>query len=74
LRFAWPFSFEDAFFQPDGESASWIPSPLWERYHADLQHWKLDDGFFDRFPEVRGDVEGDWVAFAGTTTTTTTRS
>ncbi|KAF2691442.1 hypothetical protein K458DRAFT_425405 [Lentithecium fluviatile CBS 122367] len=62
LRFDWPFSFEDTFFYDD-DSNAWYPSPLFERYHSDLRYWGFREQFYDRFPEIRGDVEGDWRVF-----------
>ncbi|KAG9187897.1 hypothetical protein G6011_05768 [Alternaria panax] len=58
LRFDWPFSFEDAFFLDEGTGTHY-PSPLFERYHGDLKYWSVDEQFFDTFPEMRGDIEGD---------------
>jgi hypothetical protein len=58
LRFDWPFSFEDAFFL-DENTGTHYPSPLFEHYHGDLKYWSVDEQFFDTFPEMRGDIEGD---------------
>jgi hypothetical protein len=58
LRFDWPFSFEDAFFL-DENTGMHYPSPLFEHYHGDLKYWSVDEQFFDTFPEMRGDIEGD---------------
>ncbi|EDU50119.1 conserved hypothetical protein [Pyrenophora tritici-repentis Pt-1C-BFP] len=58
LHFAWPFSFEDAFFQ-DSRTGEYYPSPLFERYHGDLTFWGVKEGFYDTFPEMRSDIEGD---------------
>ncbi|KAK1909307.1 hypothetical protein P3342_011386 [Pyrenophora teres f. teres] len=58
LHFAWPFSFEDAFFQ-DARTGEYYPSPLFERYHGDLTFWGVKEGFYDTFPEMRSDIEGD---------------
>jgi len=58
LRFDWPFPIEDAFFLDDS-SGNHYPSPLFERYHGDLKYWSVDEKFFDTFPEMRGDIEGD---------------
>ncbi|CAN9288064.1 unnamed protein product [Alternaria alternata] len=58
LRFDWPFAFEDAFFL-DEDTGMHYPSPLFERYHGDLKYWSVDEQFFDTFPEMRGDIEGD---------------
>lgn len=58
LRFEWPFSFEDAFFLDDA-TGTYHPSPLFERYHRDLKYWKMDEAFYQRFPEMRADIEGD---------------
>jgi hypothetical protein len=58
LRFDWPFSFEDTFFYDD-VTACHYPSPLFERYHRDLKYWTVDPQFYEKFPEMRGDIEGD---------------
>lgn len=63
LRFDWPFSFEDAFFYDDIGHA-YYPSPLFERYHRDLKYWTVTDSFYDRFPEMRTDIEGDRARFS----------
>lgn len=58
LRFDWPFAFEDAFFY-DERAGQHYPSPLFERYHRDLKYWTVDPKFYQRFPEMRSDIEGD---------------
>ncbi|KNG45834.1 hypothetical protein TW65_07412 [Stemphylium lycopersici] len=40
-------------------SKRYYPSPLFERYHGDLRYWRVDDKFYEAFPEMRGDIEGD---------------
>jgi hypothetical protein len=63
LRFDWPFAFEDAFFF-DERSGTHYPSPLFERYHRDLKYWTVDPQFYDRFPEMMTDIEGDRRRFS----------
>ncbi|KAH7079363.1 hypothetical protein BKA63DRAFT_563997 [Paraphoma chrysanthemicola] len=63
LRFEWPFAFEDAFFYDEQEGTHY-PSPLFERYHRDLKHWTMDPKFYETFPEMLGDIEGDRVRFS----------
>ena len=58
LRFDWPFAFEDAFFH-DEATGYYYPSPLFERYHGDLSHWTVEEEFYEKFPEMRADIEGD---------------
>lgn len=58
LQFDWPFAFEDAFFF-DEVTERWYPSPMFERYHKDLSCWSVREEFYERFPELRGDIEGD---------------
>ncbi|KAF2820135.1 hypothetical protein CC86DRAFT_305466 [Ophiobolus disseminans] len=58
LRFDWPFAFEDAFFF-DEDAGMHYPSPLFERYHCDMKYWTVDERFYGRFPEMKGDIEGD---------------
>ena len=58
LRFDWPFAFEDAFFR-DEATGYYYPSPLFERYHGDLSHWSVREEFYEQFPEMRRDIEGD---------------
>jgi hypothetical protein len=63
LRFDWPFSFEDAFFFDD-RIGSYYPSPLFERYHRNLKYWTVADKFYERFPEMMGDIQGDRRRFS----------
>lgn len=63
LKFDWPFAFEDAFFF-DESTGYHYPSPLFERYHGDLRRWGVKEEFYERFPEMRTDIEGDRVRFA----------
>ncbi|KAF2254378.1 hypothetical protein BU26DRAFT_582928 [Trematosphaeria pertusa] len=63
LKFDWPFSFEDAFFY-DEMLQGYYPSPLFERYHRDLRYWTVTERFYEKFPEMRGDIEGDRGRFA----------
>lgn len=58
LRFDWPFSFEDTFFFDDASQA-YYPSPLFERYHRDLNYWTVRNEFYGILPEMAGDIEGD---------------
>ncbi|KAH6619960.1 hypothetical protein C7974DRAFT_316333 [Boeremia exigua] len=62
LRFDWPFAFEDAFCR--GVEGGWVPSPLFERYHGDLGRWGVGEEFYEGFPMLRGDIEGDRRRFA----------
>jgi hypothetical protein len=57
LRFDWPFAFEDAFFWDEGVDV-WRASPVFEKWHGELGRWSVDEAFFGRFPELRGDIEG----------------
>lgn len=41
----------------------WRPVPLFEYYHNDLKNWSMREGFYDEFPEMRGDIEGDGREF-----------
>jgi uncharacterized protein YfbU (UPF0304 family) len=63
VRFDWPFSFEDAFFY-DERQGTHYPSPLFERYHRDLKYWTVDPKFYERFPEMITDIEGDRRRFS----------
>jgi hypothetical protein len=63
LRFDWPFSFEDAFFFDD-KAGMHYPSPLFERYHRDLKYWSVDPQFYQKFPEMMTDIEGDRRRFS----------
>jgi hypothetical protein len=63
LRFDWPFSFEDAFFF-DELNQAFYPSPLFERYHRDLKYWTVNESFYETFPELMGDIEGDRQRFS----------
>lgn len=64
LRFDWPFAFDDAFFQDEG-TGKFYPSPLFERFHGDLSHWTVSEEFYEKFPEMRTDIEGDRRKFGG---------
>ena len=63
LRFDWPFAFEDAFFH-NKDTGSYLPSPLFETYSCNLKHWMMEETFYENFPEMRGDIEGDRVLYA----------
>ncbi|KAF1934302.1 uncharacterized protein M421DRAFT_88290 [Didymella exigua CBS 183.55] len=63
LKFDWPFAFEDAFFH-DEATGYHYPSPLFERYHGDLRYWSVANEFYEKFPEMRADIEGDRRRFA----------
>ncbi|KAH7381579.1 hypothetical protein BKA66DRAFT_119699 [Pyrenochaeta sp. MPI-SDFR-AT-0127] len=63
VRFDWPFAFEDTFFY-DNVTGSHYPSPLFERYHQDLKYWTVDLQFYEVFPEMMGDIDGDRRRFS----------
>lgn len=63
LRFDWPFSFEDAFFH-DSSTDTYVPSPLFEHYHGELKYWTVDPRFYEKFPEMRTDIERDQARFS----------
>jgi len=62
LKFDWPFSFEDTFFF-DEMAQAYYPSPLFERYHRDLRFWGVTEKFYETFPEMMVDIEGDRARF-----------
>ncbi|KAH8726870.1 hypothetical protein GQ44DRAFT_650016 [Phaeosphaeriaceae sp. PMI808] len=64
VHFDWPFAFEDMFFFDDLTGVH-FPSPLFERYHRDLKYWTVDGKFYERFPELVSDIEGDRRRFRG---------
>ncbi|KAF2856489.1 hypothetical protein T440DRAFT_484648 [Plenodomus tracheiphilus IPT5] len=57
-QFDWPFAFEDTFFL-DETTGTYYPSPLFERYHNDLQYWTVNPKFSEKFPEVVADIDMD---------------
>ena len=63
VRFDWPFAFEDTFFH-DERTNTHYPSPLFEHYHGDLKYWTVDPQFYEKFPEMRSDIEGDQARFS----------
>ncbi|USP82562.1 hypothetical protein yc1106_09836 [Curvularia clavata] len=63
IRFDWPFRFEDTFFHDD-VSGSYLPSPLFEMYGSNLKNWMMDERFYENFPEMRADIEGDRILYA----------
>lgn len=63
LTFDWPFAFEDAFCR-DAATGQHYPSPLFERYHGDLGRWGVRSEFYDEFPDMWADIEGDRRRFA----------
>lgn len=63
LKFDWPFAFEDAFVY-DEATGYYYPNPLFERDHGDLGHWSVREEFYEKFPEMRTDIEGDRRRFA----------
>lgn len=62
FKFDWPYSIEDAFFF-DEEIGYYRPSPVFERYHDDLKYWTLGEGFYDKYPQLRSDIDGDRRTF-----------
>lgn len=62
VHFDWPFSFEDAFYY-DEQAGIYAPSPIFERYHRDLKYWVVEPPFYEKFPEMMGDIEGDRSRF-----------
>ena len=62
LRFDWPFAIEDAFFYDDMTQA-YHPSPMFERYHRDLNYWTVGSEFAGKCPELWRDIEADRRAY-----------
>lgn len=62
FKFNWPYAAEDAFYL-DEASGIYYPSPLFERYHSDLKYWTLDEEFYDGYPQLRSDIDGDRRTF-----------
>jgi len=63
IKFDWPFAFNDAFFL-DEATGQHHPNPLFERYHSDLRRWSVTEDFYEKFPEMRTDIEGDRRRFS----------
>jgi hypothetical protein len=63
IKFDWPFAFDDAFFL-DEVTGQHHPNPLFESYHNDLRRWSVTEEFYEKFPEMRTDIEGDRRRFS----------
>lgn len=55
FKFSWPFGFDDT-YRYDPARRTYRISPLFERYHRDMRCWSLEQVFFDRFPELTGEI------------------
>jgi hypothetical protein len=65
LRFSWPFDFDDAYVY-DAKTDTYDISPLFAQYHRDIHCWGMEKEFFERFPELAGELGvAHWVG--GTT-------
>ena len=55
FKFSWPFKFEDT-YRYDYATHMYTISPLFERYHRDMECWALEEVFFQKFPELIGEI------------------
>ncbi|CZR69176.1 uncharacterized protein PAC_19076 [Phialocephala subalpina] len=55
LHFHWPFS-DDEILIFDRETKAHKLNPLFEKYSFDLKNWTMDEGFFEKFVEMKYDI------------------
>jgi hypothetical protein len=55
LRFHWPFS-DDDILVFDQVTQSYVISPLFEQYAFELNNWTMDEGFFEKYGEMKYDI------------------
>lgn len=55
LHFNWPFSDDDILIL-DAETGRHKLSPLFEKYAFDLKNWTMNEGFFEKFIEMKYDI------------------
>lgn len=55
FRFSWPFGFDET-YRYDPATETYHLSPLFERYHRDMRCWSLERVFFQKFPELIGEI------------------
>jgi len=55
FRFSWPFTFDDAYIH-DPETDTYSMAPLFAKYHGELRYWGMEEAFFERFPELQGEI------------------
>jgi hypothetical protein len=55
FKFSWPFGFDETYrYEP--ATKTYRISPLFERYHRDMRCWSLEQVFFQKFPELIGEI------------------
>jgi len=68
FKFAWPFAFEDT-YNIDPITKEYQISSLFDQYHRDMKCWSLEPEFFEKFPELIGEItvfEGDGESCSST--------
>ena len=55
FKFNWPFGFDET-YRRDPLTNKYRISPLFERYHRDMRCWSLGKVFFEKFPELLGEI------------------
>ena len=55
FKFSWPFGFDET-YRYDPLTNKYQISPLFERYHRDVRCWSLEKVFFQKFPELIGEI------------------
>ncbi|KAE8442652.1 hypothetical protein EG329_003009 [Mollisiaceae sp. DMI_Dod_QoI] len=55
LHFNWPFS-DDEILILDSETQRYKLSALFEEYACDLKNWTMNEGFFEKFVEMKYDI------------------
>ena len=55
FKFSWPFGFDET-YRYNPSTKSYRISPLFERYHRDMRCWSMEEVFFQKFPELVGEM------------------
>lgn len=55
LHFNWPFS-DDEILLFDQVSQTYRISPLFEEYAFDMKNWTMNEGFFEKYVEMKHDI------------------
>jgi hypothetical protein len=55
FRFHFPFGF-DQIYTFDPLTGNYALTPLFEMYHQDIKSWSMEKVFFEKFPELLGEI------------------
>lgn len=55
FKFIWPYGFDET-YRFDQQTGQYAISPLFDQYHRDMRCWSLEPVFFQKFPELIGEI------------------